>query len=71
MKHELHVVIERDEDGWLVGSAPSLPGCHTQARSLDELKERMQEAIEAYLSAQSDETVINEFVGIQKITVNV
>lgn len=48
MKHDFHIVIERDEDGWLVGSVPALPGCHTQARSLDELTERMQEAVEAY-----------------------
>lgn len=47
MKHDFHVVIERDEEGWLVGSVPALPGCHTQARSLDQLMERMQEAIEA------------------------
>ena len=70
MKHDLHVVIERDEDGWLVGSVPSLPGCHTQARSLDELTERMQEAIEAYLEASGGTLVMNEFVGVQKITVN-
>jgi predicted RNase H-like HicB family nuclease len=50
-KRGLHVVIERDEDGWWVGSVPTLPGCHTQARSLDELAERMKEAIEACLPA--------------------
>ena len=49
MKRDLHIVIERDEEGWLVGSVPALPGCHTQARSLDELTVRMQEAVEAYL----------------------
>ena len=32
---EFSVVIERDEEGYLVASVPSLPGCHTQARSLD------------------------------------
>ena len=70
MKHDLHIVIERDEEGWLVGSVPSLPGCHTQARTQDELVERMQEAIEAYLDAFGEEVVINEFVGVQKITVD-
>lgn len=52
MKHDFHIVIERDEDGWLVGSVPALPGCHTQAHSLDELTSRMQEAIEAYLEVR-------------------
>jgi len=52
MKRELHIVIERDEEGWLVGSVPALPGCHTQARSLDELALRMKEAVEAYLESR-------------------
>ena len=43
------VVIEKDEDGWFVGHAPALPGCHTQAKSVDELMERMTEAISVWL----------------------
>ncbi len=69
MKQNLNIVIERDEEGWLVGSVPSLPGCHTQARSHDELIERMHEAIEAYLDAFGHDVVINEFVGVETITV--
>jgi predicted RNase H-like HicB family nuclease len=42
-------VIERDEEGWYVGSVPAIRGCHTQARSLDELMERLEEAIAACL----------------------
>ena len=42
---EFTVIIERDEEGYLVGSVPSLEGCHSQATSLDELMERMKEAI--------------------------
>jgi len=48
---EFNVVVERDEAGWYVASVPALPGCHTQARSLDELMSRIREAIEAYLEA--------------------
>ena len=69
MSHELHFVIERDEDGWLVGSIPGLPGCHTQSRSLDELMGRMQEAAEAYLDARWQEFVLNEFVAVPRLTV--
>lgn len=47
MKREYNVVIERDEEGYYVASVPALPGCHTQARSLDELVERVREAIAA------------------------
>ncbi|MBI5650068.1 MAG: type II toxin-antitoxin system HicB family antitoxin [Chloroflexi bacterium] len=42
---EFTVVIERDEDGWYVGTVPELRACYTQARSLDELAKRMKEVI--------------------------
>lgn len=46
---EFTVLIEKDEDGWLVSSVLELPGCHTQGKTLDELMERTKEATEAYL----------------------
>jgi predicted RNase H-like HicB family nuclease len=46
---QFDVLIERDADGLLVASVPSLPGCHTQARSLDELMSRIREAIKLCL----------------------
>ena len=39
------VVIERDDDGFFVASVPALPGCHTQAKDLSSLMERVREAI--------------------------
>ena len=42
---EFTVIIERDEDGWLVGSVPALRGCHTQARDMEELLDNIREAI--------------------------
>lgn len=47
------VFIERDEDGYYIAKVPSLPGCHTQAKSLDELMERVKEAIELYLEVET------------------
>ena len=46
MAHQFDVVIERDSEGYYVASVPQLAGCHTQARSLDEVTERIREAIE-------------------------
>ena len=63
------IVIERDDEGWLVGSVPSLPGCHTQARTMDELLERAREAIQLCLEDQAEEPGQLEFVGIQRIAV--
>lgn len=42
-------VIERDSDGYFVAWVPALPGCHTQARSRDELAKRIREAIKLCL----------------------
>jgi predicted RNase H-like HicB family nuclease len=52
MGRTFHVVIERDSEGYYVASVPALPGCHTQARSLDQLVERIKEAIALYLEVE-------------------
>ena len=67
MARQFSVVIERDEDGYLIASVPELRGCHTQAKSLDVLMKHITKAIEIYLEA--GETVHNEFVGVQRIAV--
>lgn len=54
MKNEFNVVIERDTEGYLIATVPSLPGCHTQAKSLDVLMERIREAIELYLEVKEE-----------------
>lgn len=47
--NNLEILVEKEKDGYFVGSVPKLPGCHTQAKSMEELKTRMKEAIELYL----------------------
>ena len=66
---EFSVIIERDLEGYYVGSVPALKGCHTQAKSLDQLMARMREAIELCLGAQGDKLEPLDFVGVQKVTV--
>jgi len=68
-KREFNVVVERDEAGYYVASVPELPGCHTQARSLDKLMERIREAIELCLEVERDVGATTEFVGVQRIAV--
>jgi predicted RNase H-like HicB family nuclease len=69
MKRDFHVIVERDEDGWLVGSVPTLRGCHSQAKTMDKLLARIKEAIELCLEAEGTRPDKTEFVGVQKITV--
>ncbi len=70
MTQYFNVIIEKDEDGYFVASVPSLRGCHTQAKTLDELMERIQEAIELCLGAEQDELASLEFVGVQRVAIN-
>jgi len=72
MKRRFNIVIEKDEDGYYVASVPELPGCHTQARSLDELTARMDEAIKLYLEVEKEAIDIStEFVGVQVVEVSI
>ena len=61
------VVIEKDEEGWLVSEVVELPGCHTQAKTMDQLLERTREAIRAYLGTKQKSESSEEFVGVQQI----
>ena len=70
MTREFNVVIERDEDGLYVASVPALPGCHTQARSFEELDGRIAEAIELYLEDAASEPANLDFVEVRKVTVS-
>ena len=47
MARQFDVMVERDSEGTFVASVPALAGCHTQARSLDDLMERIKEASDA------------------------
>ena len=62
-------VIERDSEGYYVASVPQIPACHTQARSLDEVTERIREAIELCLEVEGTPEQDLEFVGIQRVTI--
>lgn len=71
MSKDYNVFIERDSEGYYVASVPSLPGCHTQARSLDTLMERIREAIELYREVMQDDNDELAYVGVQKVRVTV
>ena len=63
------IVIEKDEAGWLVSDVVELPGCHTQAKTLDQLISRTKEAIKAFLAAEDCKEVSPKFFGVQQIEV--
>jgi len=72
MKKEFNIVIEQDEDGYYIANVPELPGCHTQTKSLDELNERVIEAIKLYLEMDKEQINRNiKFIGFQKLEVSI
>lgn len=64
-----NLVIERDADGYYVGSVPELHGCHSQAKSLDQLIQRIREAIGLCLEVQQKTDAGGEFIGVQRVSV--
>ena len=69
-KRQFTVIIEEGEDGYLIGTALELKGCHTQGKTIEELLKNIREAIELYLEVEGEEEpYIKEIVGIQKVAV--
>ena len=69
MPRKFTVIIEKGEDGYLISDVVELPGCHTQAKNLDELLKRTKEAISVYLKSSKDEEIHSKFLGVQQIEV--
>ena len=65
---DFNIIIEKGEDGYLLSEVVELPGCHTQAKSMDELIKRTKEAISLYLDVE-DISIKGGFLGIQKIEI--
>ena len=65
-----NVIIERDAENFYIATVPELKGCHTQAKSLDVLLERIKESIELCVEV-NEVPITTEFVGLQRIAVPV
>jgi len=70
--YKVTAYIEKDpESGLYVAIVPGIPGAHTQAETLDELKDNLKEVVELCLEEMGPEAKkqIPEFVGIQQFEV--
>jgi len=66
MVQNFTVLIEQGEDGAYVATVPALKSCYTQADSIPELLEKVQEVIELCLE-ENQEPIFAKFVGIQQM----
>jgi len=62
-------VVEKDtETGLYVGYVPGFPGAHTQAETLDELRDNLHEVVEMLLE-DGEPDFDTEFIGTQEVVV--
>ena len=66
---DFNVFIEQDEDGIYVARVPEIDGCYTQGKTLQEVLERIKEAIEVCLEADKEEVNPMRFIGMQRVQV--
>jgi len=61
------VFIEQDEDGIYVAKVPDIDGCYTQGSTLQEVLERIKEAIEVCIESDKEKINPMKFIGIQRV----
>jgi predicted RNase H-like HicB family nuclease len=71
MTEKFTIIIEQGEDGYLISDVVELPGCHTQAKTYDELMERTKEAILLYIDVEKPSEIKSKFLGLQQIELEV
>lgn len=55
----LRAIVHKAEEGGFWAEVPALPGCVTQAETMDELNSNLREAVELWLEAGSPEGIEN------------
>jgi predicted RNase H-like HicB family nuclease len=66
MAKEFYVVIEKDEDGYFIGEVPTLRGCYSQGKTIDELLSNIRDVIE--MAIEEEPYISSEFIGVQKVS---
>lgn len=69
------VIIEQDEDGVFVASAPALQGCYTEGDTFEEAVENIKDVIKLHIEARKEKDILSddsrtEFVGIKNISIS-
>lgn len=70
VKKIFNVLIEKGNDGFYTSEVVELPGCHTQAKTKEELMERTKEAISLYLEEKNPK-LSRKFLDLQQLEVEV
>ena len=57
---KLKVLVSEGEDGWLVVECPSIPGCISQGKNLQEALDNIKEAMEGCLEVMDERVKATE-----------
>lgn len=57
---EVTVRVHEEDDGWIWAEVRDLPGCFASGRTLDELREALEEAISLYVTDDPDTGTIRD-----------
>lgn len=55
MKQRYHTIIKPEPNGWFVGWVEEIPGTITQAKSLNECRENLRDALRLMIDTHRDE----------------
>ena len=58
MKQRFHTIIKPEPNGWFVGWVEEIPGTITQARTLDQCRENLRDALRLMLETHRDDARI-------------
>ena len=58
MRQRYHTIIKPEPNGWYVGWVEEIPGTITQARSLEECRENLRDALKLMVETHRDEARI-------------
>lgn len=61
-RNTFEVHYELDETGWWLATVPSVPGCHTQGRTIEQAERRIREALALFTPAAAASTAKLEAV---------
>lgn len=57
----LPLVVEKDESGYYVVECPTLPGCYTQGKTLDEALKNIHEVIALVLEEEESKRILRDY----------
>ena len=52
---DIKIVLEKDEDGYIIATVPSLPGCISQGKTEREAMKNIKEAIELHVKSLAED----------------